>query len=60
MKMTRLEKMFVNRKKEAEKNIGIAEQRFSQIDLSNTKRHWKWGAALECSHHIWRRNISGI
>ena len=46
MKMTKLEKMFVNRRKEAEKNIEIAEQLFSQIDLSNTKKALEVGCGI--------------
>jgi len=38
MKISKIEKMFVNRRKEAEKNIKIAERLFSQIDLSNVKK----------------------
>lgn len=46
MKMIKLEKIFVNRKKEAEKNIKIAEQLFSQIDLSNVKKVLEVGCGI--------------
>ncbi len=46
MKISKLEKMFVNRRKEAEKNIGIAERLFSQIDLSNTKKALEVGCGI--------------
>ncbi len=46
MKISKLEKMFVNRKKEAEKNIKIAEQLFSQIDLNSVKKALEVGCGI--------------
>jgi len=46
MKISKLEKMFVNRKKEAEKNIKIAEQLFSRLDLSNVKKALEVGCGI--------------
>ena len=64
MKISKLEKMFVNRKKEAEKSIGIAERLFSQIDLSNIKKALEVGcgigvvASYLANRYEW--NVTGI
>jgi len=64
MKMTKLEKMFVNRRKEAEKNIEIAERLFSQIDLSNTKKALEVGCGIGVlSSYLakkYKRDLTGI
>jgi len=46
MKITKLEKLFVNSKKQAEKNIKIAERLFGQIDLSNVKEVLEVGCGI--------------
>lgn len=46
MKLSKLEKKFVNSKKQAEKNIEIAEQLFSQIDLNNIKKALEVGCGI--------------
>jgi ubiquinone/menaquinone biosynthesis C-methylase UbiE len=46
MKISKLEKKFVNSRKQAEKNIKIAEQLFSQIDLSNVEKVLEVGCGI--------------
>lgn len=46
MKITKFEKMFVNSKKQAERNIEITEQLFGQIDLSNVKKVLEIGCGI--------------
>ena len=46
VKLTNLEKMYVNRKKEVEKNIEIAERLFSQIDLRDVKNVLEVGCGI--------------
>ena len=64
MKIGKLEKKFVNSKKQAEKNIKIAEQLFSQIDLSNVEKVLEVGcgigvaASYLAKEHKW--NVTGI
>jgi len=46
MKMGKLEKKFVNSKRQAEKNIRIAEQLFGEIDSSNVKMVLEVGCGI--------------
>ena len=46
MKMSKLEKKFVNSRRQAERNIKIAEQLFTQIDSSNVKKVLEVGCGI--------------
>lgn len=46
MKISKLEKVYVNSKWQSEKNIKIAERLFSQIDLSNVKKLLEIGCGI--------------
>jgi tocopherol O-methyltransferase len=46
MRMSKLEKKFVNSMKQAEKNIAIAERFFGQIDLSKVKKVLEVGCGI--------------
>ena len=46
MRISRLEKTFVNNRRIAEKNIGIAERLFTQVDLGNAKRVLEVGCGI--------------
>ncbi|MCK4583812.1 class I SAM-dependent methyltransferase, partial [candidate division WOR-3 bacterium] len=64
MKIGKLEKIFVNRRKEAEKSIKIAERLFRQIDLSNVKKVLEVGCGIGVvSSYLAKRygwNVTGI
>jgi len=64
MRISKLEKMFVNRKKESEKNIKIAERLFSQIDSSDVKNVLEVGCGIGVvSSYLaekYKWNITGI
>jgi len=46
MRISRLEKIFVNNRRIAEKNIGIVERLFTQVDLGNVKRVLEVGCGI--------------
>jgi ubiquinone/menaquinone biosynthesis C-methylase UbiE len=46
MKMSKLEKKFVNSKNRAKKNINLVERLFNQIDLSNVKKVLEIGCGI--------------
>lgn len=46
MKMSRMEKMFVNSKRHAERNIKLVERLFAKLDLSNTDRALEIGCGV--------------
>ena len=46
MKMSRLEKMYVNNKKQAGKNIEIVERLFTRVDSGNVKRALEVGCGI--------------
>ena len=46
MRMSTLEKKFVNSRRQAEKNIRIAERLFGEIDSSNVKRVLEVGCGV--------------
>ncbi len=57
MRMCKLEKKFVNSKRQAEKNIKIAERLFGEIDPSNVRRVLEVGCGVGKYHSLVSQKI---